>query len=582
MAYPEGFVEEVRRAADIVRYISEHVALKKVGTSWKGLCPFHREKTPSFNVRADPPAFHCFGCGEGGDVFRFVMLLERISFPEAVAQVARRFGVSIPKSRGDDEERSGQRRELLAALEAAATHFARNLWRPEGRAARAYLLERGFKQETLERIRAGAASSAWDDLLGGLRGRFSIALLKAAGLILERQSRSGYYDRFRNRAVFPILDESGRVVGFGARSLDGSEPKYLNTPETVVYQKARLLYGLSWAKHAIRSSGRAVLMEGYLDVARAIEHGVTETVATCGTALSSHHARLLRRFASRVTVNFDQDTAGQNATARSIDTLIAEGLDVRVAELPAGHDPDSYLRAEGVEAYRDRLESAPPYMEWLIKRAARENDVRSPGGKKAFVNAVLPTLARIESPVERAAWLPALTGHGRLDEDAIVEELRLALAARSNRLDSEVERTAVSPAHRDFLPVERLLLARLLKPGEGVDDALLQLGEEDLDGLPATAILVAARKLLLQGGRLTLTALSEVVSDDDRRLLHALAVEESPAAAQSTAECVLELRRRALNRRLNEIQRRIDQASESEIETLLRAKQELMRRLSEL
>ncbi|MBN2369108.1 MAG: DNA primase [Vicinamibacteria bacterium] len=581
MAYPDGFVEEVRRTADIVRYIAEHVALKKAGSSWKGLCPFHQEKTPSFNVRADPPAFHCFGCGEGGDIFRFVMLHERVSFPEAVAQVARRFGVAVPRSGGEEERRSGRRQALLAALEAAASHFTKNLWRSSGSVAREYLLGRGFKKETLERIRAGAASSAWDDLLGHIGRRFPTDLLKAAGLVLERQDKRGHYDRFRNRAVFPILDEGGRVVGFGARSLDGSEPKYLNTPETDVYQKARLLYGLSWAKEAFRKGGRAVIMEGYLDVARAIELGVAETVATCGTALSSHHARLLRRFVNRVIVNFDQDDAGQNATSRSIDTLIAEGLDVRVAELPAGHDPDTYLRSEGVDAYRSSLESAPPYMEWLMKRAAGENDVRTPAGKKAFVNAVLPALARIESPVERAAWLPVLAGHGRLDETAMVEELRLALAARSGRLDSEGAPVARYPQLRDFLPVERLLLARLLKQGEGVDDALRQIVEEDIEGLPAAAILVAARRLLLQGMKPSLASLSEIVCDDDRRRLHALALEESPASEQSAMECVLELSRRALSRRLAEVQRKIDQAPESDIEALLRAKQDLMRRLVE-
>jgi DNA primase len=510
------------------------------------------------------------------------MLHERVSFPEAVAQVARRFGVAIPLHREEDEGQSGRRRALLAALEAAASHFTRNLWAPVGRAARDYLVGRGFKKETLERIRAGAAASAWDDLLKNLSRRFPIPLLKDAGLVIERQNKRGYYDRFRNRVVFAILDESARVVGFGARSLDGREPKYMNTPETIVYQKARLLYGLSWAKQTFRREGRAVLMEGYLDVARAIEYGVTESVATCGTALSSHHARLLRRFTNRVIVNFDQDTAGQNATTRSVDTLIAEGLDVRVVELPAGHDPDSYLRAEGLDAYHFRLEAAKPYVEWLIELAARSNDVRTPSGKKAFLNAVLPTLARIESPVERAAWLPALAGHGRLDEDAMVEELRLALAARSIDRGVEGSRAARSPARRDFLPVERLLLARMIKPGAGVDEALRQLSEEDLEGLRAAMILNAARRLLLGGQKPTLTALSEVVSDDDRRLLNSLAVEESPAGDQSPMECVLELRRRALSRRLNEIQRKIDQVPEGEVESLLRAKQDLMRRLSEL
>src|SRR6266446_6337534 len=280
MAFPDGFVEEVRRAADIVRVISEHVPLKKMGTSWKGLCPFHQEKTPSFNVRSEPAVFHCFGCGEGGDVFKFVMLHERVGFPEAIETLARRFGVAIPESQGRSEVGADrkEREETLALMEAAAQHFARTLWTAPGTSAREYR----------------------DDLLGALRGQFSPRALLAAGLVLERQGKEGHYDRFRNRAVFPILGESGKVVAFGARSLDGSEPKYLNSPETAVYQKSRTLYGLSWAKDAVRREGRIVLVEGYLDVARAIESGVAEVAATCGTALTTNHARLLRRFTENV------------------------------------------------------------------------------------------------------------------------------------------------------------------------------------------------------------------------------------------------------------------------------------------
>ena len=263
MAFPDSFVEEVRRTADIVRVISEHVPLRKMGTSWKGLCPFHQEKTPSFNVRAEPPLFHCFGCGEGGDVFKFVMLHERVAFPEALEIVARRFGVPIPESRHEPGPDRKEREEMLALMEAAAAHFARTLWTAGGTRAREYLLGRGFKKETLERIRAGAARDSWDDLSNALRGKFPPQAIVAAGLLVPGQDGKRPYDRFRNRAVFPILNESGKVVAFGARSLDGSEPKYLNSPESPVYQKSRTLYGLSWARPAIGREGRAVLMEGY-------------------------------------------------------------------------------------------------------------------------------------------------------------------------------------------------------------------------------------------------------------------------------------------------------------------------------
>ena len=423
MAFPESFVEEVRRAADVVRVISEHVALKRMGTSWKGLCPFHQEKTPSFNVRQEPPVFHCFGCGEGGDVFKFVMLRERVSFPEAVEMLARRFGVPVPEGRVEAGPDRKEREELFALMEAAAQHFTRNFWAAPGTKAREYLLGRGFKRETLERIRAGSARDSWDDLLGALRGRFSPPLLAKAGLVLERQGKDGHYDRFRNRAVFPILNEGGKVVAFGARSLDGSDPKYLNSPETPVYSKGRLLYGLSWAREAVARERQAVLMEGYLDVARAIEHGVGEVVATCGTALTPQHARLLHRFAETVVLNFDQDEAGQKAARKSLETCLDEDLKVRIVELPEGHDPDSYLGAEGGESYRRRLAEAPEAVEWLMRRAERAHDLGSPAGKAAFFSDVIPSLVRTRNAVEREAWLVRVAERGGLDPGAARKDL---------------------------------------------------------------------------------------------------------------------------------------------------------------
>src|SRR5262249_2939059 len=296
VSFPDAFVEEVRRTADIARYISEHVQLRKMGASYKGLCPFQQEKTPSFNVNPDRGAFHCFGCGVGGDVFKFAMLHDKVSFPEAIELVARRFGIPVPENRYEQGPDRKERDEMLALLDAATEHFERNLWNAPGARAREYLLGRGFKKDTLERIRAGAAADSWGDLFEALKRRFPVAALMTAGLVREGQKSNKPYDWFRNRAVFPILNDAGRIVGFGARSLDGSEPKYLNSPESPLYQKSRTLYGLSWAKDAIRREGRVVLMEGYLDVARALECGVQEVVATCGTALTAAHARLIRRF----------------------------------------------------------------------------------------------------------------------------------------------------------------------------------------------------------------------------------------------------------------------------------------------
>lgn len=580
MTFPDSFVEEVRRAADIVRVISEVVSLKKMGTSWKGLCPFHQEKTPSFNVRSEPAVFHCFGCGEGGDVFKFVMLHERVPFPEAIESLARRFGVPVPENRYEPGPDRKEREQLLELMEAAAQHFSRSLWTASGTKAREYLLGRGFRKETLEKIRAGAARDSWDDLLGSLRGKFGPKLLLAAGLVLERQGKEGHYDRFRNRAVFPILNESGKVVGFGARSLDGSEPKYLNSPETPVYQKSRTLYGLSWARDAIRREGRIVLMEGYLDVARALEAGIEEAVATCGTALTPGHGRLLHRFAEKVALNFDQDDAGQKAARKSIDVLIEEGLRVSVVELPEGHDPDSFVKAAGGDAYRERLAEAPEAVEWLVRRAARENDIRTPAGKAAFLNALLPMLVKIESAVERAAWIPRIVEAGGLDEMATREELRKALGGRASGRPENPTPSA-PPAPAVLLPAERWLLALLSQGAEGIDEALAALTDADIAGLKSAELLRAAKTLYLRAEPVNAASLAAAVEGDTARLLNEIAVGAPPPGALGTPlDCVTELRRQPMRARLLELNKMIKAGSGDD--ALLKEKNDLARRMASL
>jgi DNA primase len=583
MAFPGGFVDEVKRSADIVRLIQDHVALKKMGASWKGLCPFHEERTPSFNVRQEPPLFHCFGCGEGGDVFKFVMLRERCGFPEAVEIVARRFGIPVPERSFEPGPERKEKEELHAVMEAAAEHFARNFWTAPGARAREYLLARGFKKETLERIRVGSAADSWSDLLDALRRRFAPALLHKAGLVLERQGKEGHYDRFRNRVVFPILNESGKVVAFGARALDASEPKYLNSPESPVYQKSRTLYGLSWAREAARREGRVVLMEGYLDVARAIEGGVAEAVATCGTALTAGHARLLRRFSPLVTVNFDQDAAGQKAAERSLDLLAAEGLEVRVVELPAGDDPDSFIKAQGGDAYRERVSSARPWLEWLIGRSAAAHDTGTPHGKAAFLAALLPSLAKVTSAVERAAWLQMAVERGRLDPQAARLELKRALGGARAAEAAPAPVPAPAP-RRPLLPAEAWLLALLLREADGAQQALEALEEAEIAPLASGEILRAARELQLRGERVSAAALQAALRGDDaRRLVTELAVLAAPTGDATPTACVNEIKCRLLEARIDAIGQQLKRtADDAEQGAMLREQIALKRRVQDL
>jgi len=581
MGFPDNFVDDVRRNADIVRVISDHVGLKKVGGSWKGLCPFHQEKTPSFNVRSDPALFHCFGCGEGGDVFKFVMLREGCSFPAAVESLGRRLGLEIPESDYDAGPERKLRTQIREALEAAAQHYARNLRSPAGARARAYLHGRGFKDDTLERIQAGAARDSWEDLSRALETRFARDVLLNAGLVLPGKDGRRPYDRFRDRVVFPIFDESGCPVGFGARLLGAGEPKYLNSPETAVYQKGRVLYGLSWAKDALRREGYAVLMEGYLDVARALEAGVGAAVATCGTALTTFHARLLRRFTGRVLLNFDQDEAGRKAARKSFEVLAPEGLHVHVVELPEGHDPDTFLKEAGAEAYRERLEAAPPFMEWLIRTTLAAHKTDTPEGKAGFLDDLLPALRRVDNAVERAAWLAEAASRAGLNRAAAEQELRKLPGERV----APTPPTPPAPARRRtgrprLLPAEKWLLALLLKNAPGLPEALAELDGSDLDVLASGAVFRAARAQL---PTLDVSALCAGLENEALRdLLTAMAVKPVPTGDATPWTCVREIKSWPLRARMAEIGRAIQNAAPDEEDALLREKQELRRRISVL
>jgi len=469
-------------------------------------------------------------------------------------------------------------------MEAAAQHFSRSFWMAPGTRAREYMLGRGFQKETLEKLRFGAARDAWDDLLGALRGKYPPALMQKAGLVLERQGKEGHYDRFRNRVVFPILNEAGKVVAFGARSLDGSEPKYLNSPESPCYSKSRVLYGLSWARDAIVRERRAVLMEGYLDVARAVEAGIGEAVATCGTALTGQHARLVKRFAETVVLNFDQDEAGQKAARKSLEVLLEEGVRVRIVELPEGHDPDSYLKAEGAEAYRRRLDEAPEAVEWLMRRAAARHPLATPAGKAAFFTDVLPALVRTGSAVERQAWLSRVAERGGLDPGAAREELRRALQGRSVTGAAVAQAAERRPAARarGLLPAERWLLALVAQGAAGVENALDELTDADLDGLRSAPLLRAAQVVARRDERVTLQAVVAELDEDARRTMSEIAVEGAPAEHLSAEECVRALRLLPLEARLKEIQAHLAGATGDAQDALLAEKIRLRRQMAEI
>ena len=394
-ALPHAFVEEVRHAVNIAQVVGEHVSLKRAGRTLKGLCPFHAEKTPSFHVDEAKGFFHCFGCSAGGDVFAFVMRQESMTFPETLRLLAEKAGVQVPE-RSAPTEADAMRERVLALNHAAQQAFVEQMGSHGAKEALAYLSRRGIGSDIVASFGLGWAPDSWDFLSSSLAGRFEARELTASGLVVARPTGSGVYDRFRARVTFPIRAVSERVVGFGGRLIAAGEPKYLNSPETPVYTKGRHLFGLDRAKSSLHRSGRAILVEGYLDVISLHAHGITEAVAVLGTALTPEQARLLARHAKQVVLHFDGDEAGHRATRRSIELLVAEGLDVRVLELPAGSDPDDRVRSIGGEAHAKALDEAPGFFEYLLRIARKEHDTSSPTGRLAAFNDLLPLVTTVQ------------------------------------------------------------------------------------------------------------------------------------------------------------------------------------------
>lgn len=426
--FSERQLDEIRRRVDIVDVVGRYVSLKKSGRNWIGLCPFHQERTPSFTVRQDRQLFHCFGCKEGGDLFAFVMKIERIEFPEAVERLAALAGVRLEQevvSSAEAERRRALQR-LYEVNRMAAEYFAACLKEPEGQVARQYLSERGIRRETAERYGLGYAPRGWRRLLEAMAAKgVSAEELVRAGLAAKKADGTGAYDLFRHRLMFPIYDTRGRVVGFGGRALSPAQKaKYINTPQTEIFSKGEHLYGLYQAREAGRRAGRLILCEGYTDVTALAQAGVLEAAASLGTAFTAEQAALLRRWVDEVIIAFDADTAGRSAADRGIDLLVSAGLRVRVLVLPEGEDPDSYVRKHGGAEFRSLLEKALTFTDYRIEEAFRAGNVEDVEGRLAIVQALLPVLSEMESPVAFEAYTTRVAERLGVSVAALVAEVR--------------------------------------------------------------------------------------------------------------------------------------------------------------
>ena len=580
MAEAGSFADRVKQQADIVRVIGEYVRLKKSGQNFVGLCPFHSEKTPSFAVHPVKQIYHCFGCGVGGDVFKFVMELEKSTFPEAVRTVAEKCGIPIPRprERSPEEREAGQQRTALVEMHrAAAEFFARQLGETaEGRVAAAYLEERGLDREALGRFGLGYAPSAGDALYRHLKQKYADRLLELSGLI-SRDAGGRPYDRFRRRIMFPIANESGKVIAFGGRALGDDMPKYMNSPETPIYSKSSVLYHLDRAKEALRQSDCGVLVEGYMDTIAVARAGIMNVVASCGTSLAESQVKLLSRFTRHVVVNYDPDAAGQAATERSLALLLERDFDVHVLALPGAADPDKFLREQGPEAYRKLLAEAPPYLDYLIGRA-RRMDRSTAQGKLAAVNFLMPYVQRIPNRLLRSEWASRIASELRLDEPVLRESLRRAAAERRSEVKPKPE--LLAPAVK---PAERRLM-KMLVEAEGFRERLARVMVEEKvhRGLETEKIFTELIAAAAQGDRPDPAALAESLEERDRRLLFDILFEPSAEPAWEEAEsCLSALRRRRVQEELAAVQKQLEsKPAPAELRELLARKHELHKQLA--
>jgi DNA primase len=584
MAEAGSLAEKVKQQADIFRVIGEYVPLKKAGQNFRGLCPFHAEKTPSFNVHPTKQIYHCFGCGQGGDVFKFVMEMEKCAFPEAIRVVAEKCGIAIPrpKERSPEERKENRQRTVLVEIHREAqTFFVKQLEGTlEGKAARAYLEDRGLDKDAMARFGIGYAPSGGDLLLRHFRGKYPEKTLVESGLISRDQS-GRHFDRFRRRITFPIANESAKIVAFGARALGDDQPKYLNSPETPIYSKSNVLYHLDRAKDALRRADYAILVEGYLDAIAVARAGISNVVASCGTALAETQIKLLGRFTKRVIVNYDPDMAGQTATERSLTALLEQDFEVKVLALPPigdkKADPDLYIREKGADAYLKQVKEAPPYVDYLIRRAS-QMDLTTGEGKRRAVNFLLPYVQKIPNNILRSEWATRIAQQLRLDEPV----LRAALSKAATERRSEVK---VQPelVRQSAMPAERRLI-RMLAEAEGFRRELAQHlhASQMYLGLETEKIFAALVAATLTGEPFHASEVGAALEDRERRLFFEILFEDAQEPAWEEAQsCLDTLARKQIERELTDVQRGIEASpSATSMRELLTRKQELMRRLA--
>ncbi len=569
----KNILEEVRNANDVVEVVGAHIQLKRAGSNYRALCPFHKEKTPSFNVNAQKQIFHCFGCGVGGDVFKFIMLYENVDFGTAVRMLAERAGIRI-EWKNDDRESGGLSKDLLFKIhEALAVSYHKALLESPGAAhARAYLKDRELDPSAIEEFMIGYAPDRRDTVIQwGAKKGYPPETLAAAGLIIRAEDGGGYYDRFRNRLMFPIRDELGRVVAFSGRILEKNEKaaKYVNSPETPLFRKGRVLYALDKARRAILDSRQAILCEGQIDVIRCHLAGINTAVAAQGTALTEDHARLFKRYADSVVILLDADAAGQTASLRSAEILLNEGLSVSIATLPKGEDPDSLVRKQGAEALLKVVAAAEPVVVFQVRLLASRDKLETEAGRLRVSRAVLETILHAPTERQREVMLRQAAHGLGLRYETLHHDLR-----QMEKRGRGVERGSEAVYQPSVHPVEEVTLAeQLILHYEEVVE--LVRAHVPLDYVTDAACRTIIQVLLNRPADEHWQITSALSDEDEECQQLAIRLQMAPAKGgteyppkQAVQDAILRIWKNVFERRRQEVRRKMEKAADGDKERL--------------
>jgi DNA primase len=566
MRFPQTFIEDLKRQADIVRIVQDFVTLKKAGANWVGRCPFHKETKPSFSVNPSKEIFYCFGCQKGGSVFTFVMEIERVTFPEAIKIVAEKSGVALPKM-VDDGRFEAHKRESDQVIE--LNQWALAWWQDQlqGKAAgavREYLKQRGIAEETSQTFKLGFAPDSWEALSTHLRQKGATQeQLEKSGLVVKKDE-GGSYDRFRGRLIFPVFDAQGKPIAFGGRTLDPEgEPKYLNSPETPAYTKGRHLYGLNLTRDEIRRQEFAILVEGYLDLIVPYQFGIRNVVASLGTALTPEQVKLVGRFARKVVVNYDGDRAGVQAAKRAIETILAEDIEVKVLVLPENADPDDFIRKHGVSEYNRRRGEAQPHIQFVIDQAVRDRNLQNPADKAVAVEETLPFVRAVSGRIQKREYFDIAMDSLRVQKDQrreLWQQVRGGARPDATAVQNVITRR-VQPT-----VAEEKLLGLLVASDELRNIILPRLEPTDYEGLATSAIFQAIAALGKEDKEISFDSLSEATADNSMaaeflpRLMMNEPAESFDESLADANSCLNALRLMKLDREIDELSSQIAEA----------------------